>query len=576
MTDTRPQDTRDEGFALISVIGFGMVLMLISSLLIGNAMGSIKQSRREQDYLAAVAAAQAGIDDYLSRLNANNTYWQSVDCTNIAMRRVFTGTVPCGWGSGTAVGWLSLPGARNPANQSCAATPTPANCSLFHYDVDTSATLSNGSITVTSTGRSNKVSRSVRATIRRKGFAEYLYFSDIESVDPANRAVYGTNNTTAQTVCSRHYWDNPARDTDYCSDIYFVAGDKIDGPLHTNDALLLSGNPAFNGAVTTSYPACAPNAQGKVPPATDCYRSTATPTFAKGIGYAAQIQLPPTNSALRAQVTPGTATGTAGCLFTGPTRIKFNSGGTMTVWSPYTLTVNPGCGPVSPNGSTFAVPDNNVIFVQNVPSSQVTPLSGNLTAGSIGGYPQANDANFNYGEYDRRAGTLFVDGTLSGRVTIGTDNNAIITGDLTYAGGATGADSLGLVANNSVQIYHPVNCTNWTNSNTKCTAGTNITPPSGTDVTDITVHAVILSLAHSFTVQLYNLGAAQGTLSVFGSISQKYRGAVGSFSGSTINSGYRKNYSYDPRLKFAPPPYYLNPVDAAYNRSVFAEVTAAY
>ncbi len=72
------------------------------------------------------------------------------------------------------------------------------------------------------------------------------------------------------------------------------------------------------------------------------------------------------------------------------------------------------------------------------------------------------------------------------------------------------------------------------------------------------------------------LGAPLGTLSVFGSISQKYRGAVGSFSGSTISAGYKKNYSYDPRLKFAPPPYYLNPVDTAYNRSVFAEIPAAY
>lgn len=569
---------RDEGFSMILVIGIGMVLMLVVSLLMAYVIASIAPARREQDYQAAIAAAQAGLDDYLSRLNANNTYWQGVDCTNTAMRRPFPGGAPpCTWGPGTSVGWSPIPGATNPAGQPCSATPTPPNCGLFHYDVNTSRTLSTGTITVTSTGRSGRVDRSLQADVRRKGFADFLYYSDIESVDPSNRYVYGVNNTTAQTRCSRHYWDSPPRDTAYCRDIYFASGDRINGPLHSNDSLLITGNPVFNGPVTTAAPSCAPGRSGVPRPAASCYRNggSARPTFARGIGYAAQVQLPPTNAALKAQTDPATAQGSPGCLYTGPTRIAFNAGGTMTVWSPYSLSLNPGCGTPSPMNQLVPVPTDNVIFVRNVPSAQAAPRPGNCAPGLLGGYPQAGDVNYSYGEYDCRAGTVFLSGALAGRLTVASDNNIVVVDDLTYAGGAAGTDSLGLVANNSVEIYHPVACSSWTGST--CRSGWNMNRPGGLGpFANPTIEAAMLSLSHSFAVQLYPLGSPLGTLSVFGSIAQRFRGAVGTFSGAGPVSGYLKDYRYDTRLQYAPPPYYLDPVQSAYGPVTIAEVKAAY
>lgn len=568
----------DDGFAMIVVLGTGMVLTLVLIMLLQYTLLSATHSRREQDYLAAMSAAQAGIDDYLSRLNANNTYWQGTDCTNAAMRRPVTGAgAPCGWTSSTPVGWTSIAGTSNPRGLSCAAAPTPPNCAVFHYDADPSQTLFNGMIRLTATGRSNNVSRSVQVSIRRQGFADFLYYSDIESVDPANQYVYGVNNTTARTRCSRHFWDNPPRDTAYCANIYWAANDVVNGPLHSNDALLITAGPTFNGPVSTAYPACAPNAQGTPPPSTSCYRNggSAAPRFSKGISYASQVQLPPTNSSLRAQTDPATASGTPGCLFTGPTRIHFNANGSMTVWSPYTMAANPGCGSAGPAGQQIPVPNNNVVFVQNVPSTQSTPAAGNCAAGAIGGYPQAGDANYNYGEYDCRAGTVFVDGTLSGRVTIGASNNILIVDNLTYTGGSTGSDSLGLIADNSVEVYHPVSCSRW--SGPTCQSGTNMSRPGSTGAfTNPVIDAAMLSLAHSFSVQLYPLGNALGQLNVFGAISQKFRGAVGTFSGTSAVSGYNKNYVYDSRLKFAPPPYYLDPVQTSYGVTTFAEVHPAY
>jgi hypothetical protein len=334
--------------------------------------------------------------------------------------------------------------------------------------------------------------------------------------------------------------------------------------VFSNDALLITGNPLFNGPVETAYPGCEPSASGVTPAPSACYRNggSASPTFSKGISYSPQMVLPAVNTALQSQAVPATASGTAGCMFTGPTRIQFNSAGTMTVWSPYTTSVNPGCGTAAPSNETIPVPANNVIYVQNVPSSQSTPASASCAAGSIGGYPQSGDASITYGVYNCREGIAFVSGTLSGRVTVGADDNIIIVGNLTYAGGATGTDSLGLIAANDVEVYHPVSCSNW--SNGVCTAATNMTLPGGGTFTNPTIDAAILSLNHSFLVQNYPLGASLGTLNVFGSIAQDYRGAVGTFSGSTAVTGYAKNYNYDTRLLYASPPFFLNPVSTSF------------
>jgi len=77
-----------------------------------------------------------------------------------------------------------------------------------------------------------------------------------------------------------------------------------------------------------------------------------------------------------------------------------------------------------------------------------------------------------------------------------------------------------------------------------------------------TVQAAMLSVSHSFRVQNYQYGddAPLGAITAYGAIAQKYRGTVGT-AGST---GYTKSYSYDQRMKYQSPPYFLNPVAAAW------------
>ncbi len=70
----------------------------------------------------------------------------------------------------------------------------------------------------------------------------------------------------------------------------------------------------------------------------------------------------------------------------------------------------------------------------------------------------------------------------------------------------------------------------------------------------------------SFYVENYDSKTPTGTLKVLGGIIQKDRGPVGTFNSSTgqMVTGYAKNYSYDPRLATDPPPFY--PTTGQYDR----------
>ena len=110
-------------------------------------------------------------------------------------------------------------------------------------------------------------------------------------------------------------------------------------------------------------------------------------------------------------------------------------------------------------------------------------------------------------------------------------------------------------------MYHPVTRSNWNDADS-CT---NATP--GT-MQNVTIEAAILALTHSFIVDNFRCGAGLGKLSVIGAIAQKYRGAVGTGRAGKP-TGYIKNYDYDDRLRYRSPPFFLDPVQAAWkvNRS---------
>ena len=111
---------------------------------------------------------------------------------------------------------------------------------------------------------------------------------------------------------------------------------------------------------------------------------------------------------------------------------------------------------------------------------------------------------------------------------------------------------MGLIANNFVRVYHQVNRDSDGNCN-----GNYSTRPS--EMGNVTIEAAILSLRHSFMVDNYDCGNDLGTLTVTGAIAQKYRGPVGTGSGGSVDTGYLKNYTYDDRLRYRSPPFFLQP-----------------
>jgi hypothetical protein len=514
MRDRNGQD----GVAMITVMMVVVVLTLLMVATLDYAIRSEPASRRDQDWNAALAAAQAGIDDYLYRLQQDNEYVQ------------YSATNPPTPANVAFTGWHDIPG--------------PSNEGQFHYSVTYLA--SQGIVQVVSTGRSRGVQRTVRANLRRRGFLDYLYLTDYESLDP--QSGYYSDPATAAAQCDRYWW--AGRPTSTCVRISFVTGDAIDGPLHTNDTISVNGTPRFNGKATTAY--------------TGTMSCTSSPTFTwrwfglSGCGdrpvfqsgdpeAVAILPLPTTNTAIKAET--DRSAGKTGCLYNGPTRIVLNASGTMTVTSPFTTS----SAYASCVGTNVPLPANGVVYVQNVPSTQTATCTGGQNQL---GYPIPADVT----GYGCRDGDVFLSGTLKGRLTIAAENNIVIVANTTYqTAGAASSDMLGLVANQFIQVYHPVN-----------DGGQNLTDnrnPTNT-FTNPQIHAAMLALGHSFIVQNYDKGAQLGTLTINGVIAQKWRGPVGTSAGT----GYLKNYGYDTRLQYASPPYVQNITETPYRVSQWAEI----
>jgi hypothetical protein len=133
-------------------------------------------------------------------------------------------------------------------------------------------------------------------------------------------------------------------------------------------------------------------------------------------------------------------------------------------------------------------------------------------------------------------GNVDVSGTLDGKLSVYSANEIGVVNDILYEDRTSGSDDiLGLVAEKSVVVA----------DNTA-------------NASDCHIDASIFVRSGSFGAEDYNKGGTRGRLYINGSIVQDTRGAVGTFSGSKIKTGYLKSYTYDQRLSdptFRPPFY---------------------
>jgi Tfp pilus assembly protein PilX len=591
---------RDGGMALPVV----MVTGLVMAVLVGGSLTAVstglKVSDRTQDTTGALDAAFAGVQEYSARLSANanyQAYGNPLSTFTVASGSVVvlpTTTNPA-FGLGTTGTWASVPGSSTSAS--------------YRYEVDNSGYATTGVVNLRSTGRVGSVTRSVVAQVRQSGFINYLYFTDYEVQDPLI-----SNNQ----ACAAYAWQSSStstRNSNSCI-ISFAPTDTIQGPVHSNDTLSICGS-TFGGAVTSSNP--------KTPISTTPSGCTTSATYAVGNGvtYSPQLSMPASNLSMQ------TVAAASGCLYTGPTQITYNNDGTMTVKSPWTKKTEPNgsssttpamCGTIaaltSTSGAKVSVLANNLLYVQDVPTSTTDPnysstakssWPANFTcldsSGSTAATSSTSSAGWTFGStsypmasevpptgwdngsswdtttpaYGCRSGDLYVSGTVKGVTTAAASNYVYVVGDLIEK--SRTADLIGLVGNSAILVYNPESSTTTTTTtgsgrNQQTTTTTTYTPlltDSGREI-----DAAMLSVQHTFQVQNYNRGGTRGDLTVYGSIAQKYRGPVATASNGTIVNGYNKNYQYDSRLTSAVPPYFLAPTSSIFSISRVAQVAAAF
>jgi len=430
-----------------------------------------------------------------------------------------TGTVPGSTDAGTTEKYSVQVHVAStaPSNDNVCDTANPIATLIEGSTSGTAA----GTFRVSSTGKSAGVSRTVVAQYRSPSFLNYVYYTDYEVLDPS--ATPGN-----PTGCAVH-WPSRGRG---CQPIEFVTGDAINGPLHSEDTLFVCGRPVFGRTKADQIQAAGHSDEG-----TGCGdNAVMTGTF----NSTAPSLLPPSTNAQLLNVTQ------PAFHFTGVTKIVLN-GGQMSV-----------------NGGAYVNdPTNGVVYVSTSSAGcpvTYTPFTATYT-GNTG------------------CGNVYVSGNYNTSLTIASDNDIIINGNIiptgtpltTPATAPSGTALLGLVANDYVRISHPV--TPARDSSTDCgtASGGNVSNDTGS-LQNPYIYAAILAVNHSFIVDNYDCGNQLGSLHVYGAIAQLFRGPVGTGNG---NSGYLKDYNYDDRLATTEPPYFLNPVSAHWSVSRETECDVA-
>lgn len=203
----------------------------------------------------------------------------------------------------------------------------------------------------------------ITVLMRRTSYSKYAYFTDTE---PSN--------------------------------IYFVTGDSIKGPAHTNGTIHVSGDPVFEGELTS------PNR----------WSGTGSPQFLGGYNFnSAPVQLPNDFTGLENMASNG------GLQFSNPIKIQFNNDGTASI-------------------------------------SQLQRTYGGFWGSHYSWTtPQTYDLS-NYNGVISSNQDVYVQGSLKGQSTVHSGGDIHITGDLTYADNPetnpNSTDLLGLVSDNNVIV----------------------------------------------------------------------------------------------------------------------------
>ncbi|MEW6278254.1 MAG: PilX N-terminal domain-containing pilus assembly protein [Candidatus Eremiobacterota bacterium] len=391
--------------------------------------------------------------------------------------------------------------------------------------------------------------RTIEAYVETEPFSRYAYFTDRE------RSSTG-------------------------SIIRFVSNDAITGPVHSNGFFTIAGNPRFSETVTsanlgivgidnntvdtdgsgplpaklfenffhpqvTTNPGSVTNYNNTTLSFTstdpkDFYRpesgsnyNSSRPTALNGspdfsfAGGQAEIPLPtdPNYAQTNADHTFGNApqNQTPASNFTNNPNYSGNANFAMT----YDETTGTVTG-FTRNGSSVSAASAPPVYKLNFLSNgtvQVFRKANNSTSFPATPFQTITNLEAETMYFD---GFVVMSGVVDGRVTVGSREDVHIVGNLTYED--PDEDVMGIVAKDNIIVESRTNVNQ-----------------------DRTIHASMMALNGSFTVDKYNQGSPRGTLHLLGGIIQRTRGPVGTGSASSVSTGYAKDYVYDDKLASRPP-----------------------
>ncbi|MHB1787249.1 MAG: hypothetical protein ACYCS7_14120 [Acidimicrobiales bacterium] len=581
-----------------------MIITLTSVMVFNDVAQQTPTSTHDQSHEQALAAAEAGVDQYLLHLNQTPQYW-IYNATNL----------PPG-GDPALTGWEAVSAVSSPPTGSLQSES-------FTYTPDTSQ-ISNNALYLNVTGRAGSVTRSVRVGFNEPSFADYVYFTNYEIFDPAlgidlsqvtdSNVTPQKNDTDAGSETNSDQscqWvftgtppftyectplsPDPDNDsgpttaqqtaTDYNAWCVLQAWQKNPGGTYGPDYNNESGQnpltfPDGVGCPTTS-------SSGPVGPiyfgggdvlngpvdSNDEFHTCGNVTFdwlvssaynqSVGNGFGGPGAYFPFHSPMVAQF-PNQGPDEQAIQNCGNPNPSFKNQQNIAAGGPVGQSVLPlpsqdpkifadsqanGC---SYNGSVNIALNGSTLTVTDAGGSSLNLGSGNTNTCTIGAPSISIPAN----GVIYVAGNANVSGTLTGALTIYSAQDLHITNNISYGDGAHGTkshDVLGLEAAGNIVIDQ--------NSNTCVNSGGNLN-----------IDAAMLVLGHSFYVQnVFTSGQRCGTLTIHGSLAQNFRGVVA----LTGTSGYVKNYNWDSRLLYLNPPDFTKPVGVAWQRSTFQECRPA-
>jgi hypothetical protein len=388
---------------------------------------------------------------------------------------------------------------------------------------------------ITSTGTVRGITKQVEVVVKQASFGRYAYFTDKETSSISGGA------------------------------IWWKAGEKVDGPVHSNNANGSNFNINYNGSTSPIFLDMVTGSGPTINYSPSRPRDEATfrRIFSNGskgfkLGVPA-IPLPPTSDTQKSAAWGSTS----GFPSTNGVYLRAGSNGGIYVRGDAAMELRLDA---SGNQEIVITQGSNVTTVTFDKTTRSTTVTGPVGAGSptsatsLGTgviYCTGNITSLKGEVADNRV--IGDDISVRSSFTIATDVSAgkyiKVTDNLYYHTRPDktrdGSDPVNLAAGALGLVARDIKIASTAPANLEidavCLAGGGVT-------------------GGSFYVENYNSKTPTGTLKVLGGIIQNARGPVGTFNSSTgeMITGYSKNYTYDPRLASNPPPYY--PTTGQYER----------